>query len=167
MSVALAGCAVGPSSVEDAGGPVASDATVRLVLEVETPEWEGEMLYVALYQDADRWLDPEGWILGQTVPVTAPVTTVVFDTVPAWPTAVSAFIDVEPDETFTRNAFGLPTEPWGFSNDLSVLFSRPAFQAATVDLAPPSQVVRFAMGRSLDRSGIRRARHETAVVADP
>lgn len=136
--------------------------TMRIVVELETPEWEGERLYVALFQDTEGWLESDGWLVGESVEVTPPLTVVAFDGVPARPTAVSGFVDLERDENLTRNAIGLPVEPWGFSNDLSVLFMKPSFDDATVEVEPPETTVRFAIGRSLDRSSVRRARREAA-----
>lgn len=161
------GCASSPSTPTPdiaTSEPVPAPETtpVRLVVELETPDWADERMYVALFQDRDGWLEPDGWLVGRSVPVTPPLTVVVFDDVPARPTAVSAFVDLERDENLTRNGLGIPLEPWGFSNDLSVLFGKPSFRAASVDVAAPESTVRFAIGRSLDRSGVRRARREAA-----
>ena len=139
--------------------PVPRPAT-RLVVEIETPraEWKDEKLYLAVYQDPDRFLDRDAWVAGKTVPVTIPVTTVVFDDLPSGPTAISGFIDIVGDSNLTRNFIGLPEEPWGFSNDISIFLSRPTFDEAAVDLKAPQDEVRFAMDTSLDRSDVRRRR---------
>lgn len=138
----------------------------RIVLEVETAKWEGEMLYVAVFQSADTFLEVDHWTAGVSVPVTVPITRVVFDEVPTRPTAVSGFIDIKRDETLTRNVIGLPLEPWGFSNDLSIFFAPPRFDDAKVAISPPETTIRFAMGTSLDRSRIRRARSESIEAAE-
>ena len=140
--------------------------TMTLVVEVETDEWEGKMLYIAVYQSEESFLELDQWVEGVTVPVTVPITRLVFENVPALPTAVSGFIDIKRDETLTRNLIGLPVEPWGFTNDISVFFSRPTFDSTQVPATPPETHVRFAMGTSLDRSDIRRARAEAAKESD-
>lgn len=169
MALVAGGCASTPATpapeiatTEPATAPAPETTPVRLVVELETPDWADERMYVALFQDRDGWLEPDGWLVGRSVPVTPPLTVVVFDDVPARPTAVSAFVDLERDENLTRNGLGIPLEPWGFSNDLSVIFGRPSFRAASVEVAAPEATVRFAIGRSLDRSGVRRARREAA-----
>jgi len=158
----VAGCASPPSADPQPGlaeaAAVADAAPTRVVVELETETWADEVIYVALFQDRTGWLESEGWLVGRSVPVTPPVTTVVFDDVPAVPTAVSAFVDLARDENLTRNGFGIPVEPWGFSNDLSVLFGKPSFRSAVVDVTPPETVIRFAIGTGLDRSAVRRAR---------
>ena len=140
--------------------PSAPRPGTRLVVEVETPrpEWKDEKLYLAVYQDPDRFLDRDAWVAGKTVPVTIPVTTVVFDDLPSGPTAISGFIDIVGDANLTRNFIGLPEEPWGFSNDISIFLSRPTFDKAMVDLQAPQDEIRFAMDTSLDRSDVRRRR---------
>ena len=162
--IALAsGCAIDNATSGDPDpGPVAlaEAPTMRVVVELETPDWEGERLYVALFQEPEGWLEADGWLVGETVEVTPPLTVVVFDGIPARPTAVSGFVDLKRDENLTRNGIGLPLEPWGFSNDLSVLFAKPSFRAACVEVMPPESTIRFAIGRSLDRSSVRRARRE-------
>jgi uncharacterized protein (DUF2141 family) len=171
LTVLIGGCATSPATTgDDAGiavdpGAVSEATPTRLVVELETADWADEMCYVALFQDRDGWLESEGWLVGKTVPVTPPVTTVIFEDVPSVPTAVSAFIDLARDENLTRNGLGIPVEPWGFSNDLSVLFGKPSFRSAMVNLESPETVVRFAIGTSLDRSAIRRARREAEAAS--
>lgn len=165
VMVVVSGCSTSPASTSPAStDPEPNTAPLppsRIILEVETDKWEGEMLYVAVFQSADTFLEVDHWTAGISVPVTVPVTRVVFDEVPTRPSAISGFIDIKRDETLTRNIIGLPIEPWGFSNDLSIFFARPRFDDAKVPLTSPETVVRFAMGTSLDRSDIRRSRRES------
>ena len=161
---AITGCSTAPEA--DPAPRTGSIETMTLVVEVETDRWEGEMLYIAVYQSEDSFLEIDQWVEGVTVPVTVPITRLVFENVPALPTAVSGFIDIKRDETLTRNLIGLPVEPWGFTNDISVFFSRPTFDSTQVPATPPETHVRFAMGTSLDRSDIRRARVEAAKESD-
>ena len=132
----------------------------NLVVEVETTDetWAGEDLYIAVFQDPDRFLDNDAWLVGRTVPVTPPLTTVVFEDIPSGPTAISGFIDLVKDSNLTRNFIGLPKEPWGFSKDISILLGKPDFADAAVVLEIPEHRIRFAMGTSLDRSDVRRRR---------
>jgi uncharacterized protein (DUF2141 family) len=174
LTVLVGGCASPPGTTASTGNEAAMDVVsgavsevtaTRLVVELETADWADEMCYVALFQDREGWLESEGWLVGRSVPVTTPVTTVIFEDVPAVPTAVSAFIDIARDENLTRNGLGIPVEPWGFSNDLSVLFGKPSFRSARVTVEPPETVVRFAIGTGLDRSAIRRARREAEAAS--
>ncbi len=166
LTMLAGGCASSPSATPTSAdadpGAVSDRAPMRVIVELETAEWSDEVCYVALFQDREGWLEKDGWLVGRSVPVTPPVTTVIFEEVPAAPTAVSAFVDIARDETLTRNGFGIPVEPWGFSNDLSVLFGKPSFRSAVVEVQDPETVIRFAIGTSLDRGSIRRARREAA-----
>ncbi|MFM1832563.1 MAG: hypothetical protein RLZZ461_879, partial [Planctomycetota bacterium] len=137
-TVLVGGCATPPATTGDEAaidvdpGAVSDATPTRLIVQLETADWADEVCYVALFQDREGWLESEGWLVGQSVPVTTPVTTVIFEDVPSVPTAVSAFIDLARDENLTRNGLGIPVEPWGFSNDLSVLFGKPSFRSAMV-----------------------------------
>ena len=160
LGLASAGCSTTPEA--EPAPSLESVGTMTLVVEVETDDWEGQMLYVAVYQSEESFLEIDQWVEGVTVPVTIPITRLVFENIPALPTAVSGFIDIKRDETLTRNIIGLPVEPWGFTNDISIFFSRPTFESTRVPATLPETHVRFAMGTSLDRSDVRRARVEAA-----
>ena len=164
LPLIVVGCGSPPSAVEVVEPSVVVPTTV--VVEVDTPRWEGKMLYIALFQSAEDFLERDRWIAATSTSVTPPLTRVVFEDVPAVPTAASGFIDLRRDENLTRNVIGIPLEPWGFSNDLSIFFSRPTFEDAAVELAPPESTIRFAMGTSLDRSGVRKARAAEASSED-
>ena len=137
-----------------------SAGTTQLVIEVETEKWENELLYLAVFQAPEDFLEEDRWVESIVTPVVIPVTRVVFEDVRTIPSAISGFIDIERDETLTRNFIGLPSEPWGFSNDQSVILGLPSFEKVAVELQGPTTVVRFRMGTSLDRSGVRRERRE-------
>ena len=159
-SMTAVGCQSYPGKIADE--PQAFAGTTRLVIEVETAKWENELLYLAVFQASEDFLETDRWIESMVIPVVIPVTRVVFEDVRTVPSAISAFIDLERDETLTRNFIGLPSEPWGFSNDQSVILGLPSFEDAAVELQAPSTLVRFRMGTSLDRSGVRRERREAA-----
>ena len=152
------GCQTAP--VKDAETSEMSAGTTRLVIEVETEKWENQLLYLAVFQAPEDFLEEDRWAESIVTPVVIPVTRVVFEDVRTIPSAISGFIDIERDETLTRNFIGLPSEPWGFSNDQSVILGLPSFEKVAVELQGPTTVVRFRMGTSLDRSGVRRERRE-------
>lgn len=164
LGLGLAGCQAGPETVARTP-PTDPDETTRLVIEVETAEWSGEKLYLAVFQSAEDFLERDRWAESTTIPVEVPVTRVVFEGVRVRPSAISGFIDLEEDQNLTRNVIGLPVEPWGFSNDRSVIFGLPSFEEVAVDLEGPETVVRFRMGTSLDRSGVRAERRRAAEAA--
>ena len=159
-SMTAVGCRSAPGTIVDDAAAVAG--TTRLVIEVETAKWENELLYLAVFQASEDFLETDRWAESIVIPVVIPVTRVVFEDVRIMPSAISGFIDLERDENLTRNFIGLPSEPWGFSNDQSVILGLPSFEDVAVELQAPTTLVRFRMGTSLDRSGVRRERREAA-----
>ena len=125
------------SGEADPGRPVERAA---LRIELATPGHAGRKLFIAAAQTPDGWLKATGWTAATSAVVTPPVTVVEFDSIPARPTAISVFIDVDADEELARGLFGIPTEPWGFSNDLTPFFGAPRFDDAVIEVRPPSTV---------------------------
>ena len=59
----------------------------------------------------------------------------VFEDVPAGPFAVSVFHDENDNGELDSAAFGIPSEPYGFSADARDLFGPPSFEEARIELA--------------------------------
>ena len=59
--------------------------------------------------------------------------------------AVAAYQDLDDDGTLDRSALGIPTEPYGFSNDARGRYGPPSFDAAAVTLAPGSTELTIAL----------------------
>jgi uncharacterized protein (DUF2141 family) len=49
--------------------------------------------------------------------------------------AIAVFQDLDANGVLTKNALGLPVEPYGFSKNARATFGPPAFTAAAIDLA--------------------------------
>lgn len=132
-SLLAAGCQAPPAVEADPG--IFETTTLRI--ELATPNDAGKQMKVAVVQSPDGWLKSTGWAAARSVPVTPPLTIVEFEDLPARPTAISVFIDVDEDDNLARGAFGIPSEPYGFSNNVTVLFGPPRFGDATIELLPP------------------------------
>jgi len=57
--------------------------------------------------------------------------TIVFKGIPHGTYAISAFHDANNDGVLNKNAFGIPKEGYGFSNDAMGSFGPPSFDAAS------------------------------------
>jgi|EndMetStandDraft_6_1072998.scaffolds.fasta_scaffold14216_3 uncharacterized protein (DUF2141 family) len=82
---------------------------------------------IAVYDSA------QGWASGKPVraaSASAAAPTVKIVALPAGTYAVRAFQDVDDDGKMGKNPFGMPTEPFGFSNDAPVMMGPPSFDAA-------------------------------------
>jgi uncharacterized protein (DUF2141 family) len=153
----VVGCQQGPETTAEVTGTSGESerpvemATLRI--ELATPGHAGKKLFLAAAQTPDGWLKATGWTAAKSAVVTPPTTVVEFESIPARPTAISAFIDVDEDEELARGLFGIPTEPWGFSNNLTPFFGAPRFEDAVIDVRAPSTVtnIRIRGGEGGDR----------------
>lgn len=144
---------VEPTEVSAAAEPDRPVEVATLRIELATPGHAGRKLFLAAAQTPDGWLKATGWTAATSAVVTPPITVIEFEAIPALPTAISAFIDVDDDEELDRGLFGIPTEPWGFSNDLTPFFGAPRFKDAIIDVKAPSTVttIRIRGGEGGDR----------------
>lgn len=106
-----------------------------LTLEVEgldAQRLQGATLMVAVFTDAAGWLRQprvgQRFVLGPEA--AGGRVSVVLKEVPAGPLALSVFQDVNANGRLEMNALGIPTEPYGFSNDAAGTFGPPKFEQA-------------------------------------
>ncbi|PVM85723.1 DUF2141 domain-containing protein [Caulobacter endophyticus] len=92
-------------------------------------------LHVAVYDSAQAWKDGGKAVASLDVPAAEAEPTVRLD-LPAGTYAVRVFHDVDGDGRLGTNAFGIPSEPYGFSNDAKASMGPPSFEAAAFTLAP-------------------------------
>lgn len=87
---------------------------------------------VGLFNKAEDF--PREVVTGQTTPARSGVVTVIFRDLPPGSYAVSAFHDLNGNGKLDSNAFGVPSEPYGFSRNARGSFGPPRFVDAKVDL---------------------------------
>ncbi len=94
----------------------AQSADAKIVLTFETGARTGSVM-VALYDSAAAYDGNSGRPVAATaVPASGPVVA-TFENLPAGDYAVKAFHDVNGDGEMNTNPFGIPTEPYAFSNN--------------------------------------------------
>ena len=92
-------------------------------------------LRVALFKEAGSFPDTSRAVAVATTTAATPhVELVITDELPQQ-LAVAAFQDLNEDGELNKNLWGVPTEPYGFSNDARGRFGPPAFAAAAIDVA--------------------------------
>jgi uncharacterized protein (DUF2141 family) len=108
--------------------PAAQPAATVIITNIRTPQ--GQIL-AALYDEA-------GWgrtsVAVASAPVTGSTATLRLAAPAAGRYGVRLFHDVDGDGKLGANMFGIPTEPFGFSNDAPAQFGPPAFAAAAFDI---------------------------------
>ena len=119
----------------------------ELTLEVDgldASRLEGSSLFVAVYTEAGQWMAKP--VVGRRFIIDAKAggrMTVTLNELPEGALAISAFHDTNGNGKLDRNAIGIPTEPYGFSNNATGQFGPPRFEQAV--LAPAGGVVRITL----------------------
>lgn len=98
-----------------AATPAAAAEPSRLTLTFETGASTGAVM-VALYDSEAAWSDGAP-VRRARLDVAAGQRTATFDDLPAGDYGMKAFHDVNGDGTMNTNPFGMPTEPYAFSNN--------------------------------------------------
>lgn len=105
-------------------------------------------LMVALYDEANFLKKP---VAGRAGDIKGETVTVTFDSVAAGEYVVSAFQDENMNNDLDRGAFGIPKEPYGFSNHSGNKATPPAFKKYKFQVGEEDITVRV----SLVRAGMR------------
>ena len=121
----------------------AADLTVRVE---GLPSSSGDV-HVALYDDPAAFPESDGMLRESQVPIAAGVATWTAAGLDPGRYAVAVYHDEDGDDDFDRGVFGIPLESFGFSNDASVLFGPPAFDAAAFDVPAEGRVMVIDLGR--------------------
>ncbi len=118
-----------------------SDLTVELVL--SRPKAGGALRMVLCPNAAS--FDSENDCTVKQAPATGAVVRVVFSNVPNSTCAIKVFHDVNDNGKLDTNWIGIPTEPYGFSNDAMGTFGPPSFQQASFPVKGVGDAVRIRM----------------------
>jgi uncharacterized protein (DUF2141 family) len=109
---------------------VAADLTVTF----EGAEPRGQVM-VALY-DTEAAYDLSRAAFAQQAPATASKVTVTFKDLAPGRYAVKSFQDLNGDGKMSSNPLGMPTEPFGFSNNAPVRMGPPTWAEVAFEVGP-------------------------------
>lgn len=109
------------------GSAAADPAKAKLSLTVTNITQHSGALQIAVYDQAGY--DADKVVAASTVAVTADTATTTFD-LPAGQYGIKMFHDVNGDGKMSTNPFGMPTEPFAFSNNAPAQFGPAAWDAA-------------------------------------
>ncbi len=104
---------------------------------------EGDMM-VALFRNADAWRS-NAFERGVDAPVTTPDTTVTFADLEPGEYAVKVYHDEDGDGALNTGLFGVPSEPYGFSNNAQGRFGPASYDDArfTLEAGDTRHVIRL------------------------
>jgi uncharacterized protein (DUF2141 family) len=90
---------------------------------------EGQLM-VGLYNSAADYINKDPY-QGSKTPISANQELIKFENIPYGDYAVAVIHDMNMDGKLDKNAFGIPTEGYGFSNDAMGKYGPPAFLEAS------------------------------------
>lgn len=114
-----------------------------MIIEVEGHHESIGEIHIGLFQGEEGFPDADRAIRGGVVPVTipGPVRFKVNNLKPG-KYALAVFQDLNGNGRLDTNIFGIPIEPYGFSNAVRAKWRKPSFQDAAILFQQNSQVVR-------------------------
>lgn len=117
------------------------DAGARLTIKIENVSAKGGTLQIALYDRASYAGHNTDPIVAVHVPAVSPETTATMYNLQPGTYAIKMFQDFYGSNAFVRGTWGIPQEPFGFSNDALPLLDQPSFDAAKFSLERGENVI--------------------------
>jgi uncharacterized protein (DUF2141 family) len=115
--------------------PAAAEGPAKLTVTVTGIKEAKGALMIAVFDQAGY--DVEKPVAQAMTPVTAKTATATFD-LPAGRYGIKMFHDVDGDGKMGANPFGMPIEPYGFSNDAPAQFGPATWDAASFVVGAPA-----------------------------
>jgi len=100
---------------------------------------EGNIGVLVFNKEEGFPLSPDKAILDLEIKVTSKTMKINLGKLPYGNYAIALVQDVNSNKTFDKNFIGIPKEPFGFSNNKSILFGLPNFNEASVSLAKETE----------------------------
>ncbi len=98
------------------------------------------IMEVGLYDKAEHFPKEGKQFLWIKKKVTGPVFTYTFSDLPPGDYAMAVYQDIDSDGKIDKNLIGVPTEPYGFSNNIKPRLSAPSFEKTRFRLASDTTV---------------------------
>ncbi len=120
-------------------GSVARVQAQTLTLEVRDIDRPQGFLYVAIYSSPDNFL--KKLLTGFRVEVKDKTLSIPCKGLPQGTYALALFQDLNGNNTLDTGAFGIPSEPTGFSNDAQGVMGPPSFEECSFTLRGDTTLV--------------------------
>lgn len=117
------------SNLPDVPAP-AGESTQSVSIHVSGLKSQSSNLYVAVFDSAEGFPKPEHSRTTTMMPVDAERVEFSLSLPDKSTTGIAIFQDLNGDGKLTKNGFGLPIEPYGFSNNARSTFGPPSFSQA-------------------------------------
>lgn len=110
-------------------GQWSSGPTGKLVITIENVSPGIGEIFVAVYDHPDSYLNEELAVFKKIIKATDSVQSIGFHDVPTGYYAIAVYQDLNSNGKLDTKTFGIPKEPFGFSNNARGRFGPPKFDA--------------------------------------
>lgn len=106
----------------------------NLTIKITDVENRKGKIQIGLYNTEKGFLDESKQYKKVRITATAPTTTYTFRSLPEGTYAIAIYHDENSDNECNRNLIGIPTEEFGFSNNVRPVVSAPSYKKAKFSL---------------------------------
>ncbi len=114
---------------------------VTLRLNVSNLKPQESKLHIAFFTSAKGFPKSEQSTQSETIPINESTASQEFYFEKMNSVAVAIFQDLDGNGILSKGAYGIPNEPYGFSNNARGLMGPPTFKQAEIQIQKPEQVV--------------------------
>lgn len=117
-----------------------SDSSQAVEIRIHGIESNSGVVRIAFYDSEDTYLDEEKISFAHEEVVTKTGDMIVKMEIPEGEYSIAVYHDVNGNKSLDKNMFGIPKEPYGFSNNVMGNFGPPSFEQAMVSI-PQMQLI--------------------------
>ena len=121
-----------------------TQGTLTVVVDVTRPPTPGAMLRVAVCPDLHAFVEEAGCVVA-SAPAQAPTTRITIPDVKPGVYAIKCYVDDNANEKLDTGPFGIPDEPYGFSNNAMRMMGPPSFEMCTFTVTEGANIQRITM----------------------
>ncbi len=117
-----------------------------LVIEINNIKAHTGDLHITIFNNQETFLKDKQYIFSKRVPVDAQTPSTVRVELPDFPFgtyAVTVYHDINFNHIMDQNGLGIPTEPYGLSNNVKVKWRRPRFDECSFSFTQSGKVIPF------------------------
>ena len=136
ISIAAVFCLISTLALADAGKG-------DLDVVIENVKSGRGIIRVALCSDKEQYYKDEGLFRAAEITPVKGRTEYMFAGIPYGRYAIKVYQDKDEDGKLDTGMFGMPKEPYGFSNNPKVSGGMPSYEKAVFDMAPGNEAVKI------------------------
>ncbi|MEL6638081.1 MAG: DUF2141 domain-containing protein [Bacteroidota bacterium] len=120
-------------------------ASAQITVDISNLRGNSGRMFLALYDSPDTFLDENRAMRTEVAPVTASSFSFTFQDLPPGDYALAVFQDCNGNDKLDTGMFGIPKEPYGFSNDAKASFGPPKYEDARFSVGQGSTTIQLTL----------------------